>query len=140
MTYGLATAYQHPGSAVFAARTGSWVIAMYLMTLATNLTATGELALRFGSCLSDCASAVLLAVRLWTVNHKAKTPKEESRLYIVFRVVVETGVIYTVVNVVTLVTFMNGSPAAYIIRDLVRAYSVPYFNPSLHARSHRVHL
>lgn len=135
LTYALATTYRHPES-VFAARTGSWIIALYVTTLVTNLTATGELTFQFGFCFFDRAGVVLLAARLWTVDHSVKAPKAESDLRIVFRVVVESGVIYTVISVISLVAFIVDSPAVYIIRDLVRAYYVSYFNPSSHMRGH----
>lgn len=138
LTHALAT-QRHLGKA-FAIRVGAWVIAIYVTTLVTNLTATGELTLPFEFYLSDRAGAVLLAVRLWKVDHRTKVPKAETHLHVVFRVVVESGMIYTVISVVTLVLFVLGSPTVYFVRDLVRAYSAPYFSPSSHARPHRVHL
>ncbi|THH28608.1 hypothetical protein EUX98_g5582 [Antrodiella citrinella] len=101
LIYALVTAYKHPES-VFAARTANWIIAVYATTLATNVTATA-----------------LLAFRLWKVDRGNKADREGSRLAIVLRVVVEAGVIYTVVNIVTLATFLRGSVAVYIIRDII---------------------
>ncbi|TCD61936.1 hypothetical protein EIP91_007704 [Steccherinum ochraceum] len=104
LIYSLVTAYKHPET-VFAARTANWIIAVYATTLGTNITATA-----------------LLAFRLWRVNRvnrRSTELKEESRLRIVFRVVVEAGVIYTITNVITLVTFLRGSMAVYVIRDMI---------------------
>ena len=64
------------------------------------------------------------------VDRKNRECKEESKLRIVFQVVIEAGVIYTIINSITLATFLRNSPSVYVIRDLVSDDSVGIYTGS----------
>ncbi|KAH8096905.1 hypothetical protein BXZ70DRAFT_322737 [Cristinia sonorae] len=79
-----------------------WITARYCATLATNTIATA-----------------LLAFRIWYVNRRTTESGTSSRVGFLLRVVVESGCLYTTVNLITLVTYRTGSPAGGFIRDLL---------------------
>ncbi|TCD61156.1 hypothetical protein EIP91_008836 [Steccherinum ochraceum] len=102
LIYSMATIPQYP-EAVYLTRNPPWIYALYCATLATNFTATA-----------------LLAFRIWRVNHRASEfQRSYSRLRILFRVVIESGLVYTVLNLALLIAFRTNSIAVFYLRDML---------------------
>ncbi|KAI0700197.1 hypothetical protein BC835DRAFT_1221431, partial [Cytidiella melzeri] len=97
----LATASDHSGN-VFATQTGRWIIAVYSMTLVTNLSATS-----------------LLAYRIWTVNQSITQWRTTDRLSPVLRVVIESGALYSLTIIAAIITFALKSPGVYVLLDMI---------------------
>ncbi|THH29642.1 hypothetical protein EUX98_g4556 [Antrodiella citrinella] len=96
---------------VFSHHTGGWVISVYAMTLATNVTAT-----------------TLLAYRIWRVNRRAAEFVASDRLSIVLHVVIESGLIYSVFITAALLTFVAGSNTVYVLLDILSPIISIVFN------------
>lgn len=107
---------------VFAVNTGNWITAVYALTLATNVVATGQPLNRFTSCpllpLYIYPSG-LLAYRIWRVSRRAAEFIAPDRLAVIFHVVLESGTIYSVTVIAALITFLAGSPVVYVLLDIV---------------------
>lgn len=61
----------------------------------------------------------LLAYRIWSVARHATSTAASNRLIAVLRVVIESGVIYSVSVIVALACFVSGTPGVYVVLDLV---------------------
>ncbi|KAH8096811.1 hypothetical protein BXZ70DRAFT_974726 [Cristinia sonorae] len=89
---------------VFAARTGRWIAAFYSGTLVTNLIATG-----------------LLAYRIWSVSRPARIhcPGHHSQLDFIFRVVIESGAIYSATVIASFICFLVSTPGVFVTVDIL---------------------
>lgn len=61
----------------------------------------------------------LLAYRIWNIDRKATPYRNANLLSPVLRVVIESGVIYSMTITAALVTFVVKSPGVYVILDMV---------------------
>ncbi|KAI0086915.1 hypothetical protein BDY19DRAFT_1058451 [Irpex rosettiformis] len=89
---------------IFSPDIGQWITCMWSMTLITNVSAT-----------------VLLAYKIWRTNRLATLWRANDQLSPALRVVIESGVIYSLSLVVALVTFAIHSPGHSIVLDLISA-------------------
>ncbi|THH32191.1 hypothetical protein EUX98_g1986 [Antrodiella citrinella] len=110
LNYSLAAAAPNTDS-VFDPHTKGWIILVYATTLATNVLATA-----------------LLAYRIWRVNRRAAEFVSSDRLAIILRVVIESGIIYSVTIFIALCLFITGSRAVYVMVDLISPIISIVFN------------
>ncbi|TCD61735.1 hypothetical protein EIP91_008002 [Steccherinum ochraceum] len=110
INHALATSPQNTDN-IFAITTGGWITAVYALTLATNVTATG-----------------LLAYRIWRVSRRAAEFVPSDRLSVVLHVVLESGTIYSMITIAALITFLAGSPVVYLLLDLISPIISIVFN------------
>lgn len=90
------------------------------MTLATNLTATSKLVRPFLPFFAGLHLHLgLLALRIWMINRSVAEYRTRDRLSPILRVVIESGVIYSVTITVALVTFVLHTTFVYVLLDLV---------------------
>ena len=69
---------------------------------------------------SSWPAPVLLAFRVWRVNSRASEFRRTySRLRIFLRVVIESGTIYTILNLALLISLRLNSPLVWYLRDIV---------------------
>ncbi|TCD60643.1 hypothetical protein EIP91_009744 [Steccherinum ochraceum] len=92
---------------IFAASTGRWITLFYYLTLATNLTATS-----------------ILAYRIWRTNRRTSQliPSVDARSRLMFTlliVVIESGVVYSVAVIASLILFVLKSPGLYVMLDFL---------------------
>ncbi|THU90590.1 hypothetical protein K435DRAFT_728208 [Dendrothele bispora CBS 962.96] len=81
----------------------NWVNAFFAMSLTTNLISTS-----------------FLAFRIWTVNKRAVQYRVSAgTLDSVFRVVIDSGILYSATLIVTIITFVSRSNSQYIFLDLL---------------------
>ncbi|KAH8096906.1 hypothetical protein BXZ70DRAFT_323171 [Cristinia sonorae] len=87
----------------YSIRSSPWITALYACTLFTNFSAT-----------------VLLAYRIWSVNRAASDfQRSYSRLRMLLPVVIESGAIYTILNLALLIAFRIQSPSLHYLRDIL---------------------
>ncbi|TCD60866.1 hypothetical protein EIP91_009385 [Steccherinum ochraceum] len=110
LNYAFATSPRNTDN-VFAASTGAWITAVYALTLATNVSATG-----------------LLAYRIWRVSRRAAEFVPSNRLSVILHVVLESGTIYSMITIAALITFLAGSPVVYLLLDLISPIISIVFN------------
>ena len=111
----------HYSEAAYVERSPPWINALYACTLFTNFSATGERsAIHTSSVASSWPAPVLLAFRVWRVNSRASEFRRTySRLRIFLRVVIESGTIYTILNLALLISLRLNSPLVWYLRDIV---------------------
>lgn len=120
---------------LFVTETGKWLIAIWATTLGTNFLATCECIIT-GPASDSLFLTVffylfvhpaLLAFRIWRVNMLSKEflPAEpRSGLKVIFRVIVESGAFYSFSITLALVLFVTGSPAVFIVVDMVSTHDL----------------
>ncbi|TFK52210.1 hypothetical protein OE88DRAFT_1628210 [Heliocybe sulcata] len=87
---------------VFARTTTVWVSSFWATTLATNLTST-----------------ILLAYRIWKVDHAVAETRARSPLKGVLRVVLDAGALYSVTLLSALIPFICKSEGQYVVLDMI---------------------
>jgi hypothetical protein len=110
----------HGGAEIF--EFAQWINGFFSMSLATNVTGTGmckNLMWTFNLTKTTLISQGLLAFRIWRINQTTSEFRETGFMLPVFRVVVDTGLMYTVTLLVTLVVFEAKSNAQTICLDIV---------------------
>lgn len=61
----------------------------------------------------------LLAYRIWDVSRRSSDYAMSDNLDLIFRVVIESGAIYSVAIVVALICYLADSNGVYVMLDLV---------------------
>ncbi|THU76167.1 hypothetical protein K435DRAFT_974535 [Dendrothele bispora CBS 962.96] len=90
-----------PGKEIFSI--SDWVNAFFAMSLFTNLISTS-----------------LLAFKIWTVNKEAsKYRTTPGVLGPILRVIIDSGILYSVTLILTLITFISRSNSQFIFLDLL---------------------
>jgi len=96
---------------VFAVEIAHWITAVYSLTLGTNFISTS-----------------LLAYRIWSVSRQTSHHRSSDVTTPVFRVAIESGVLYTLAVTVSLITYVTGSTGVYIMLDVVSPLMSIVFN------------
>ncbi|THU91644.1 hypothetical protein K435DRAFT_780608 [Dendrothele bispora CBS 962.96] len=92
---------EHGGVQIFFL--AKWINAFFAMSLSTNLISTG-----------------ILAFKIWSVNKRSAQYRVSTGLLgPVFRVVIDSGILYSVTLTVTLITFVSRSNSQYICLDML---------------------
>ncbi|TCD61386.1 hypothetical protein EIP91_008523 [Steccherinum ochraceum] len=93
--------------------THQWLIGMHSATLVTSLVVTG-----------------VLAFRVWVVHRQSKEylASEHKAASLMFRIVIESGIIYSAAVLCALVIFLAGSPGVYVLLDLISPIMSIVFN------------
>jgi hypothetical protein len=90
----------------------SWITSLFSASLATNFVATG-----------------LLALRIWYLYRETSrypNPISDNPVfYRLFRVLVDSGVLYSMTLLITLVLFVLDSNAQFIMVDIVSLFTYP---------------
>ncbi|KAM5540165.1 hypothetical protein V8D89_006305 [Ganoderma adspersum] len=96
---------------VFATRTGDWITSVYALTLVTNLSSTG-----------------LLALKIWMVARRSAQYRSGNVLTQVLRVVIESGAIYSLTITTGLILFLAKSDGVFVLLDMISPIISIVFN------------
>ncbi|KAI1782852.1 hypothetical protein LXA43DRAFT_386938 [Ganoderma leucocontextum] len=96
---------------VFAIRTSEWITSLLALTLATNLSSTG-----------------LLALKIWLVARQSAQYRSGTVLTRVLRVAIESGAIYSLTITTMLILFLANSDGVFVLLDMISPIIAIVFN------------